>query len=106
MKRLGLKHVYHDAVLRRVCFEGRRVVFEASLDGHWNHHCPQDAQLAFETVQNLDIITRQFNAPDGDSSVEVTDEIIAVTKLDKTRYLVDLQGHGGIEIDCRGHSEI
>lgn len=51
MKRLGLKHVYHDAILRRVRFEGRRVIFEAALDGHWNHQCPQDALLAFETVQ-------------------------------------------------------
>ena len=106
MKRLSLRHNYHDALLRRVRFEGRRIVFEASLDGHWNNNCPEDAELMFETVHNLDEIKRRFGTNDDDSIVDVIDEIICVVKLQKTRYLVDLNNRGEIEIDCRGISEI
>lgn len=106
MKRPRLKHEYHDALLRRLRFEDRRVVFEASLDPVWNNKCPENVELAFETVHNLDDVRRQFNVGNGQSIVTVSDEIIGVVKLEKTRYLVDLHNHGGIEIDCRGISEI
>jgi len=105
MKHLGLKNEYHDARLERVRFEDRRVVFEASLDGHWNNRCEEHACLGFELVHNLDEIRTAFNAPAGESCVDVDDEIIGVAKLTKTRYCVDLQTAGSIEIDCRGISE-
>ena len=106
MKRLRLKHQYHDARLRRIRFEDRRVVFEVSLDGHWNKGCPEDAWLAFEIVHNLDEIRVAFNASTDQPCVEVEDEIIGVARLTKTRYLVDLQSVGSVEIDCRAVSEI
>ncbi len=81
-------------------------MFEASLDGHWNNQCEEDACLAFEAVHNLDEIRTTFNAVADEQCIDVDDEIVGVAKLTKTRYLVDLHKTGPVEIDCRGISEI
>jgi len=106
MKRLGLQHNYHDAQLQRVRFEERRIVFETSLDGHWNKDCPQKAQLIFETVHNLEEIKTLFGAVGRQSLVDVADEIIGVAKLSKTCYIIDLHRTGAVEIDCRHVYEV
>ena len=101
MKQLGLQHNYHDAQLQRVRFEDRRIVFEVSLNAHWNAGGADAAQLVFETVHNLEEIKTLFGAVGSQSSVDVADEIIGVAKLSKTRYIIDLHRTGAVEIDCR-----
>jgi len=106
MKYLKLKHEYHDAALSAVRLTGGDLTLVADLDGHWNNKCEQRAYLTFHNVKNMDAVRARFSLAVGESSTDLSDDIIAVVKVDKTRYLVDLSKAGALEIDCRGVSEI
>ena len=106
MKKLRLKHEYHDATLRAVRFEDRRLVLEADLDGHWNNKVRERALLVFEVVHNVDEIRQRLHCPDLTAELKLNDEIIGIVKVAKTRYLVDLSKIGPLEIDCRGIHEV
>lgn len=106
MKRIRLKHEYHDARLRAVRFGDRTLSLEADLNGHWNNRVPERAVLTFEVVHNIDEIRQRLQCPEAAAEVKLQDEIIGIVKVAKTRYLVDLSRFGPLEIDCRGLHEI
>jgi hypothetical protein len=107
MKRIGkLRHNYHDATLRSVRLEERRITLDVDLCPVCNNKVPESASLTFEMVQNMDEIRARFECRESSWLQDVNDEIVGVAKLSATRYLVDLNDRGGLEIDCRGISEI
>ena len=106
MKRIRLQHEYHNGSLKSVRFSDGDVTLVVDLDGHWNHQCAERAFLTFHHVRNIDAVRAVFQAHPEEITVNYRDEIIGITKLDKTKYLVDFQLAGTLELDCRGVSEI
>lgn len=106
MKQIRLQHEYHDGSLKSVRFSDGDVTLVVDLYGHWNHQCAERAFLTFHHVSNLDAVRAALQAPPEGTTVNFNDEIIGIMKLDKTKYRVDLQRAGALELDCRGVSEI
>lgn len=87
-------------------FSDGDVTLVVDLDGHWNHQCAERAFLTFHHVRKLDAVRAVLQADPEEVVVSLNDEIIGIAKLDKTKYLVDLQHAGALELNCRGLSDL
>jgi len=99
MKRLKLKHAYHDSFLRSVEVTGRRLVLSVELAPGVTRH------LFFAGVRNLDELRELFGLPTDASSIEVDAEIVGIVREDDGRILVDLMNYGSVRVDCKNLSE-
>jgi hypothetical protein len=106
MKRVKLQHEYHDARLTSVSFDGDDVTLIAELDGHWNHQCAERAYLTFRSVKNTTDVRHKLVLSADLMDARLSDEIIGIRKIHKTKYLINLHLGGPLEIECRGLSEI
>jgi hypothetical protein len=105
VKRLRLKHNYHDSVLRSVEIEDRRLTFVIALDPHWNNRVAERRHLFFEGVRNMEEVLHRLGHSAGERCLDLGDEIIGIARNDDGRILVDLMKAGAIYIDCKSIGE-
>jgi hypothetical protein len=106
MKRLKLKHSYHDAVIRAICYcNNADVLLDVDLCSCCNPS-PGPATLSlldlrnFAEVQQLLESAREANVGRG-----YLDEIIGIVREGKQGYLLDLATVGEVRVDARGLHE-
>lgn len=103
MKRLTLKHAYHDALILEVRYpNGEDVVLEIDLCGVVNPSAGV-ATLHFLGVRNFEAVRDGFEAARRVNAARPgIDEIIAVGRSEDRGYLLDLAMAGAVRIDARG----
>lgn len=106
MKRLKLKHGYHDAVIRVIRYhDNEDVAIEVDLCSCCNPSAGP-ATLSPVGLRNFADVkaalerSRQANAGRG-----YVDEIVAVMRHDKRGYQFDLATAGPVHVDARGLHE-
>lgn len=103
MKRLPLKHSYHDAQIRELRYQnGEDVILVVDLCGVVNPSAGV-ATLHFLGVRNFQEVRDQLEAARRTSlDRPAIDEIIALARSDDRGFLLDLAAAGGVAIDARG----
>ena len=106
MKRLPLKHSYHDALIQQVRYQnGEDVILVVDLCGTRNPSAGT-ATLHFLGVRNFREVRDQLEAT-RQTSLDRTaiDEIIGLGRSDDRGFLLDLAAAGEVAIDSRGIME-
>jgi hypothetical protein len=106
MKRLPLKHSYHDALIQQVRYQnGEDVILVVDLCGDMNPSAGV-ATLHFLGVRNFQEVRDQLEATRQTSlDRPAIDEIIGIRRSDDRGILLDLQTAGEVVIDSRGIME-
>jgi hypothetical protein len=100
------RHNYHDAQIISIEISETDVTFVADLIPHRNRDAARGV-LIFHNVKNLEEVRRSL-PPTQIKGTAWRPEILDVSKVGKTRYVVDayISGSYRIEIDCQGLTEI
>jgi len=107
MRRLKLKHGYHDALVTAVRYpDDSDVVLDVILCGCCNPTPGIPSTLWFIGVRNAAEVRRALEAArELNASKPYVAEIVGIVRGDDARFLVDLGEAGSVRIDAKGLHE-
>jgi hypothetical protein len=106
MRRLKLKHGYHDALIRAVRYRDNE---DVAIDIDLCNCCkplPGTVTLTFLGVRNFAELQAVLErARQGNAERGYIDEIVGIVRGDERGFLLDLMLGGAVHVDARGLHE-
>ena len=102
MRRLKLRHGYHDAIIRSVEYrEDEDIILTVDLCGCCNPS-PGQATLTFRGIRNFEKVRSTLEAAREENKARgYLDEIIGIVRNDVRGYLLDLATARDITVDAK-----